>query len=115
MGLRLQERKNKGNKELDSPKMIKDDESTIEMVNRKQVKDIVSAGYTRAEAVEMLKKKSDVDLKKLLKRIDMQIREKDIQEGKEVNKGGLIKKTAKKMMGGGKVYSRGSRKAKYSG
>ena len=45
----------------------------------------------------------------------MQIREKDIQEGKEVNKGGLIKKTAKKMMGGGKVYSRGSRKAKYSG
>jgi len=106
------------NKELDAPELVKDDESAIEMINRKQMKEIISAGYTRAEAIEMLKKKSDAELKKLLKRVDMDIRKKDIQEGREVNKGGLLKKKkvkAKKMMGGGKVYSRGSRKANYNG
>jgi predicted RND superfamily exporter protein len=106
------------NKELDAPELVKDDESAIEMINRKQMKEIISAGYTRAEAIEMLKKKSDAELKKLLKRVDMDIRKKDIQEGREVNKGGLLKKKkakAKKMMSGGKVYSRGSRKANYNG
>ena len=37
-------------------------------------------------------------------------RQKKLQTGKEVNKGGLLK-----MKSGGKVYSRGSRKANYNG
>ena len=37
-------------------------------------------------------------------------RQKKLQTGKEVNKGGLLK-----MKSSGKVYSRGSRKANYNG
>ena len=49
--------------------------------------------------------------KELLKKRRKKLRrQKKLQTGKEVNKGGLLKKK-----NGGKVYSRGSRKPKYNG
>jgi hypothetical protein len=68
------------------------------------------------EAEEIVRKKDERVLRDFMVPSEKEIRKDMRQKGQEVNKGGLLKKKkAKNMMGGGKVYSRGSRKAKYNG
>jgi len=97
MGLRLEgyskgdkHPKSGDNEELDvgAGKAFKDDS--------KAIKEIVKAGYTRPEAVKMIAKSDEEKLQQMLKKIvkfnKEEKRRYDLQTGREVNKGGLIKK-----------------------
>ena len=84
-----------------------------------EVKEVMEGlNVSKKEAVAIVKNKNFRMITDALGPSKKQIREDMIQKGEELNKGGLLKKKkakAKKMMSGGKVYSRGSRKANYNG
>ena len=86
---------------------------------KQEVKDVMeSLGVSRKKAAEIVIKKDFKNFNKRMGNIEKSIDKLIMEESKitEINKGGLLKKKkAKKMMGGGKVYARGSRKANYSG
>ena len=86
-----------------------------------EVKDVMeSLGVSEKKAAEIVIKKDLKNSGKRMGNIEKSIDKLIMEESKitEINKGGLLKKKkvkAKKMMSGGKVYARGSRKVKYNG
>jgi len=84
-----------------------------------EVKEVMEGlNVPKNEAEEIVRKKDERMFKDFMLPPEKEIRKDMRQKGQELNKGGLLKKKkakAKKMMGGGKVYARGSRKAKYNG
>tara|TARA_R100001082_G_scaffold34947_2_gene18097 strand:+ start:3815 stop:4174 length:360 start_codon:yes stop_codon:yes gene_type:complete len=81
-----------------------------------EVKEVMEGlNVSKAEAEAIVENKNLRMIREALEPSKKEIRKYMKQQGEEVNKGGLLKKKkAKRMMGGGKVYSRGSRKANYN-
>jgi len=84
-----------------------------------EVKEVMEGlNVSKKEAEAIVKNKNFRMITDALGPSKKEIREDMRQKGEELNKGGLLKKKkakAKKMKSGGKVYSRGSRKANYNG
>lgn len=103
----------------DKAKRYKEGQAAINKRFNDEVKEVMEGlNVSRKEAEAIVKNKNFRMITDALGPSKKQIREDMRQKGEELNKGGLLKKKkakAKKMMGGGKVYARGSRKANYNG
>ena len=124
MGMRLEKKEVSDpykEQELQRKRFKEIDPHTSEAARNKRFNEEVKAvmeglNVPKNEAEEIVRKKDERVLRDFMVPSKKEIRKHMRQKGQEVNKGGLLKKKkAKNMMGGGKVYSRGSRKAKYNG
>ena len=120
MGIKIEEKPTDPYKEQElQRKRFKEREAQLKKRFDDEVKEVMEGlNVTKKEAEEIVRKKDEKMFRDFMLPSKKQIREDMRQKGEELNKGGLLKKKkakAKKMMGGGKVYARGSRKANYSG
>ena len=103
----------------DNAKRYKEGQAQLKKRFDDEVKEVMEGlNVPKKEAEEIVRKRDERMFKDFMFPSEKEIRKDMRQKGQEVNKGGLLKKKkakAKKMMGGGKVYARGSRKANYSG
>ena len=92
-------------REKDNVKEVMEGLNVSKAEAEKIVRDTIFDGKRRqSEIIDFGTEEEQKERSKKLKR------QKNLKRGKEVNKGGLLK-----MKSGGKVYSRGSRKANYNG
>ena len=118
MGVKIEEKPTDPYKEQElQRKRFKEREAQLKKRFDDEVKEVMEGlNVPKKEAEEIVRKKDERMFKDFMLPPEKEIRKDMRQKGQEVNKGGLLKKKkAKKMMGGGKVYSRGSRKANYNG